>query len=785
MPRLWSGSRIGGVDGRIVFTPPPPLASSGLTSVDERCRLPLQFSDIFESDLDAGALFDVTPVDEDQSQQELDLVHLNVNVWHVTSPLSRIFCDSDDADKSKDGRKQVVELPLGRAILPERWMALAKLATPWMGPIHSGSAAGGGGGGSTFTTTKECLLLLIQRRDGRHVAILPLSGVPSGEGAPTASSYVTSSHASERMYGEKGRDGIIWRIYDESPSGGGRLGSAKCIVVAGMDTKNVIKGAMSWAEFIVKRASHLGNVPSTKQSVASEEKGEGPFSQPSVPYGGVTHDTLTGRGLYLMHDGLTYCTWNSLGLNLSGERILNALKKLHETGIRVCNVIIDDNWQTLDNARYTSSGTWTAYNANPNFDSVGGLSGLVKEIRNKYLYIRNVGVWHALHGYWDGITPGGEIDGIYKSVDCTWRDNVHQQERSLRFIDPIDVERFYDDFYRTSDDFYPNVPESHGWHVFVNSMNMTMFSHLNIVPDWDMFQTALPRYAGFHAAARCLSGGPVVITDTPGDHDIGLIQQMTATTPDGDNITLRPTTMAVPSDPYMSYTSLKLLRITSSYLRGSNRTGSEVVSFIGLFNISTVCLRDLFCLSDFDGPQESSHYITRSYRSGHITPPVAYNEANDTLLTLHLKPGAWDILTAVPVIRLIDSSSEVMCYVGTFGLSTNMTGAAAVTDTNVVDVPNDNESECGVSIRYSLSVLGTLLGDLYKRLQIDMCGLALHTDDGYWRVHPDHNDVVEISVDRAYENLSPRITSFGHPAPLTVGVVLYGTRQLSKGTGDA
>jgi hypothetical protein len=306
----------------------------------------MQFGDILESDLGAGALCDVTLVDETSPQEELDLlIHLNIRVWHVTSLLSRIFCD---ADENKDGRKQVAELPLGRAILLERWMALVKIATPWVGPIHSGSTAGGGGGGgNTFTTTKECLLLLMQRKDGRHVVILPLSGVPSGEGTPTASSYVTSSHASEHMYGEKGPDGIIWRIYDESPSGDGRLGSAKCIVVVGMDAKNAMKGAMSWAEFIMKRASYLGNAPTTRQSVFPEKIEGGSPSRSSVPDGGVTHDTPVGQGLYQMHAGLTYCTWNSLGANLSGERILDALWKLHKTGIRVCNVIIDDNWQTL------------------------------------------------------------------------------------------------------------------------------------------------------------------------------------------------------------------------------------------------------------------------------------------------------------------------------------------------------------------------------------------------------------------------------------------------------
>ena len=228
-----------------------------------------------------------------------------------------------------------------------------------------------------------------------------------------------------------------------------------------------------------------------------------------------------------------------------------------------------------------------------------------------------------------------------------------------------------------------------------------------------MFQTALPQYAGFHAAARCLSGGPVVITDTPGDHDVDLIQQMTATTPGGHSITLRPTSMATPSDPYMSYTSSKLLRITNVYLGSSSRVDAEVASFVGFFNISTIPARDLFRLSDFDGLLEGFYYVTRSYRSGHITPPVSRANADDAFMTLRLEPGEWDILTAVPATRVFDSSNNIACYVGTFGLGTNMTGAAAVIDTSVDDIADGNGLGCGISIRYSLSALGTLCRHSY------------------------------------------------------------------------
>lgn len=41
-----------------------------------------------------------------------------------------------------------------------------------------------------------------------------------------------------------------------------------------------------------------------------------------------------------------------------------------------------------------------------------------------------------------------------------------------------------------------------------------MTQHLNVIPDWDMFQT-VHEYSGFHAAARCVSGGPIYIVCSP------------------------------------------------------------------------------------------------------------------------------------------------------------------------------------------------------------------------------------------------------------------------------
>jgi hypothetical protein len=113
---------------------------------------------------------------------------------------------------------------------------------------------------------------------------------------------------------------------------------------------------------------------------------------------------------------------------------------------------------------------------------------------------------------------------------------------------------------RNSDDFFPEIPSSHPWHVWTNAHNSLFTQHLNIIPDWDMFQT-VHDYSGFHAAARCVSGGPIYITDVPGHHDIDLINQMTGQTPRGKTVIFRPDVVGKSLDQYVGYNDEVLLKV--------------------------------------------------------------------------------------------------------------------------------------------------------------------------------------------------------------------------------
>lgn len=82
---------------------------------------------------------------------------------------------------------------------------------------------------------------------------------------------------------------------------------------------------------------------------------------------------------------------------------------------------------------------------------------------------------------------------------------------------------------RTFTDFWPNVPESHGLHVFANA-HVTLWYGSFSFPDWDMFQSGHAMGA-YHAAARAVGGCPVYVSDKPDGHNFDVLRKLVL--PDG------------------------------------------------------------------------------------------------------------------------------------------------------------------------------------------------------------------------------------------------------------
>ncbi|MBC7808991.1 MAG: LLM class flavin-dependent oxidoreductase, partial [Akkermansiaceae bacterium] len=101
----------------------------------------------------------------------------------------------------------------------------------------------------------------------------------------------------------------------------------------------------------------------------------------------------------------------------------------------------------------------------------------------------------------------------------------------VSFRDPVMLARQapVSNLTRTSTDFWPNKPESHGLHLWVNAQVSAWFGHF-VHPDWDMFQSG-HTMGLYHAAGRAVSGSPVYVSDKPGTHDVEVLRKLV--TPDG------------------------------------------------------------------------------------------------------------------------------------------------------------------------------------------------------------------------------------------------------------
>jgi hypothetical protein len=79
------------------------------------------------------------------------------------------------------------------------------------------------------------------------------------------------------------------------------------------------------------------------------------------------------------------------------------------------------------------------------------LKHLVSLIREKHPSIQHVAVWHAILGYWGGLSPDGKLATTYKTVEVVREDAKRRNlplGGKLVAVAKEDVPRFYDDFYR-------------------------------------------------------------------------------------------------------------------------------------------------------------------------------------------------------------------------------------------------------------------------------------------------------------------------------------------------
>jgi len=144
-----------------------------------------------------------------------------------------------------------------------------------------------------------------------------------------------------------------------------------------------------------------------------------------------------------MFNYLGWATWNSYKHNVSEEKIINSAKYFKTEQIPVKWFLIDDGWLDIaDNKLNSYVPDKKKFPAE--------FKDLTLRLKKEF-GINNVGVWHTLNGYWEGLNDSGKLTKSFNDI-ITYYDQIvwlSKTVKPLHFVNPFSVEgyRFYDDWY--------------------------------------------------------------------------------------------------------------------------------------------------------------------------------------------------------------------------------------------------------------------------------------------------------------------------------------------------
>ncbi|KAI9331864.1 raffinose synthase or seed imbibition protein Sip1-domain-containing protein [Obelidium mucronatum] len=263
---------------------------------------------------------------------------------------------------------------------------------------------------------------------------------------------------------------------------------------------------------------------------------------------------------------------------------------------------------------------------------------------------------------------------------------------------------------RSSDDFYPDDPNSHTWHIQSNAFNSLLVGNLSpstTLMDWDMFQSS-HAYAEFHAISRALSNGPVYLSDVLGTHNAEVVAPLLA----DDGRVIRVSDSVGGGEDTIAAMPVPKSLLTD--IGGGNgllfveaHGGGSGCAVVGVFN----CARSSDTkksVSDLIAPtrdlvRSSAQWMTRRnsnklaarwYKSGQV---MLLDDSMDSLVMVELAEREADVLTVCPMWK-----SKSGMLIACFGLHDKYYGAAAVKSIEYEDV-----SAGGVRVRLDAAFSGT------------------------------------------------------------------------------
>jgi hypothetical protein len=272
-------------------------------------------------------------------------------------------------------------------------------------------------------------------------------------------------------------------------------------------------------------------------------------------------------------DYLGWCSWDAFYHAVDAAGLLRKTAELHELGLPVRWVMIDDGWSAVREKRLAS------YDADRS-KFPDGIAPVIRKMKEAY-GVAWVGVWHTIVGYWGGIDPQGELfagnrtrlvetgGGAWvPAPDAAqafgfWNDwHGYLKRQGVDFV-KVDSQSAIANFFaervpigeaaaaahtaleasvalhfngwiincmgmasenvwhrpsssvsRNSDDFMPEADHSFREHALQNAYN-SFFHGVFYWGDWDMFWTNNPDDKQ-NMVLRAVSGGPIYFSDKLG-----------------------------------------------------------------------------------------------------------------------------------------------------------------------------------------------------------------------------------------------------------------------------
>jgi len=218
----------------------------------------------------------------------------NTQLWSLTAPAKGATGESSGYTTHCFGRSSWL-----------RWFALVRLWSPWLAPRQ---------GKTHELAEKDAILYSFLRIDGLHVVLLAISGIDDVNTVFQADLINLNIHARNDREQE---------------------GTARVVVAIAGTFSEGVAACMYYARRVM--SDHV--VTSKDDQLAIDQ------IKALEAKSRIQNDDFGVTWMQNWNDSLTYCTWNGLGQNLTEEKISSALSSLEENGIKISNLIIDDNWQ--------------------------------------------------------------------------------------------------------------------------------------------------------------------------------------------------------------------------------------------------------------------------------------------------------------------------------------------------------------------------------------------------------------------------------------------------------